>query len=254
MAPTAKAPPVSIVTKLCRIAAEIDNVERKGWNAHHQYRYVREVELTTAIRGLFSEQNLWIIPNVIGLERNGPLCTLKIDYQLVDGESGETLHIPWFCEGSDAGDKGIAKALTGGNKTLLSKLLQIPLVDGEGEYADSENTRHSPPVERAPADRPADDPTKPRSETDEGLYQITACTPGSNSKGELLKLVLHDGTEAEVAPWDMENAKLGTPQLGLAVTTAHAEKQRVRLVLERRGKYVNVKHCEPMLVADDVPF
>jgi len=123
------------------VALKIESVEKKGYNDHHKYAYIREAELTTAARGLLADEGIWIIPAVTGLERTGSLVTLKIDFQVIDGASGETLHIPWFCEGSDAGDKGIAKALTGGNKALLSKLLQIPLVDGGGEYADSENTR-----------------------------------------------------------------------------------------------------------------
>ena len=256
MATNAKPAPKSadsIVTKLCRVALKIESVEKKGYNDHHKYAYVREAELTTAARGLLADEGIWIIPAVTGLERTGSLVTLKIDFQVIDGASGETLHIPWFCEGSDAGDKGIAKALTGGNKALLSKLLQIPLVDGGGEYADSENTRHSAPVERAVTPKTNAGLEPP----DDGLYIIKALEHKQSSKGEFLLVTLHDGRRASVAAWDMD-------EVGTAVSESYTSKTPCRLRIEARGDYLNIKGCDvpparatedpPDITVDDVPF
>ena len=254
MATTPKPAPKSadsIVTKLCRVALKIESVEKKGYNSHHKYAYVREAGLPSAARGLLAEEGLWIIPAVTGLERTGSLVTLKMDFQLIDGASGESLHIPWYAEGSDAADKGINKALTNGLKYLLYKLMLIPAVGDTGEYSDAENTRYSAPVERAVA-----------TETDppaEGLYIIKAVERKQSSKGEFLLVTLHDNRKASVAAWDME-------EVGTAVSESYTSKTPCRLRIEARGEYLNIKGCDvpparpvvteapPDITVDDVPF
>jgi hypothetical protein len=239
----------SIVTKLCRVALKIESVEKKGYNDHHKYAYIREAELTSAARGLLAEEGLWIIPAVTGLERTGSLVTLKMDFQLIDGASGESLHIPWFAEGSDASDKGVNKALTNGLKYLLYKLMLIPAVGDTGEYSDAENTRYSAPVEREVA-------TKTDPPAADGLYIIKALEHKQSSKGEFLLVTLHDGRKASVAAWDME-------EVGTAVSESYTSKSPCRLRIEARGDYLNIKGCDvppavteapPDITADDVPF
>jgi hypothetical protein len=255
MAPTSKPAPKSadsIVTKLCRVALKIESVEKKGFNDHHKYAYVREAELTAAARGLLAEEGLWIIPAVTGLERTGSLVTLKMDFQLIDGASGDVVHIPWYAEGSDASDKGINKALTNGLKYLLYKLLLLPAVGDNGEYSDAENTRYSAPVERAvtPQTNAVLDPP------DDGLYIIKSLEHKQSSKGEFLLVTLHDGRRASVAAWDME-------EVGKAVSESYTSKSPCRLRIEARGDYLNIKGCAvppavteapPHPDLDDVPF
>ena len=254
MATNAKPAPKSadsIVTKLCRVALKIESVEKKGFNDHHKYAYVREAELTAAARGLLAEEGLWIIPAVTGLERTGSLVTLKMDFQLIDGASGDVVHVPWYAEGSDASDKGITKALTNGLKYLLYKLLLLPAVGDNGEYSDAENTRYSAPVERAvtPKTNVVLEPP------DDGLYIIKSIEHKQSSKGEFLLVTLHDGRKASVAAWDMA-------EIGKAVSDAYNAKAPCQLTLETKGTYINIKGCAPArteevapdLTLDDVPF
>jgi hypothetical protein len=50
-------------------------------------------------------------------------------FSLLDGESGERLDFPWVGAGTDKGDKGIYKALTGGAKYFLLKMFLIATGD-----------------------------------------------------------------------------------------------------------------------------
>jgi hypothetical protein len=146
--------PLSLVAKLARIGAAVTTVEKKGYNDHHKYAYVREPELFEAVRGGLADAQIMILPCVTGLDRSPSLVTLQMDFQILDGQSGETLHIPWFAEGQDNSDKGINKALTAAMKYFIYKLFLIPTTDERGEYTDAENTRFSPeaaPTARVPA-------------------------------------------------------------------------------------------------------
>lgn len=136
--------PESLVTKLSHIAASVTSVEKKGYNDHHKYAYVREPELFEAVRGGLADAGIMLLPCVTGITRDHGLVTLAITFRLHDGATGESLEIPWYAEGQDSADKGINKALTAGMKYLIYKLFLIPTTTDAGEYTDAENTRFSP--------------------------------------------------------------------------------------------------------------
>ena len=63
--------PKSLVTKLTEVQASIEHVEKKGFNSHHNYRYVMEPELFNAVRGGLSARNVMLVPSIESVERHG---------------------------------------------------------------------------------------------------------------------------------------------------------------------------------------
>ena len=133
--------PKPLVTKLTEIMSSVDMVEKKGWNDHHKYAYVMEPELFEAVRGGMAERNLMMIPSITSVERHERgIVTVYMLYRIMDGDSGETIDIPWCAEGQDQSDKAIAKAVTNA-KYLIMKMFLIPSVFSNGEAPDAENHR-----------------------------------------------------------------------------------------------------------------
>ena len=131
----------SLVTKLTEIMSSIDGVEKKGWNDHHKYAYVMEPELFEAVRGGMAERNLMMVPSITSVERHERgIVTVHMLYRILDGDSGESIEIPWSSEGQASDDKGIAKAVTNA-KYLIMKLFLIPSFFSNGESTDAENPR-----------------------------------------------------------------------------------------------------------------
>ena len=129
---------LSLVTKLSRVMASVGTVEKKGYNSHHNYKYVMEPELFDSIRGGMAEYNLMLIPTVERVDRAGGIATITMCYKILDGDSGDSIEIPWVAEGQDSGDKGINKALTSASKFLISKMF-LCVTDDHGEPPDAEN-------------------------------------------------------------------------------------------------------------------
>ena len=133
----------SLVAKLSTIMGEIEGVTMKGYNAHHDYKYMMEPELFDAIRVKMSVNHIMLIPSITGVERviEKGLVTISMNYRLMDGDTGEVIDIPWRAEGSDASDKGINKATTAASKFLVAKMFLCVTDNGNGEAPDAENDR-----------------------------------------------------------------------------------------------------------------
>jgi hypothetical protein len=135
--------PKSLVAKLSEIMGEIEEVPMKGYNAHHNYKYVMEPELFDAIRGKMAANHIMLIPSITGVERvpEKGLVTISMNYRLMCGDTGEVIDIPWRAEGADASDKGINKATTAASKFLVAKMFLCVTDNGNGEAPDAENHR-----------------------------------------------------------------------------------------------------------------
>ena len=187
---------LSLVTKLSRVMASVGTVEKKGYNDHHNYKYVMEPELFDSIRGGMSEYNLMLIPTVERVDRAGGIATITMCYKILDGDSGDSIEIPWVAEGQDSGDKGINKALTSASKFLISKMF-LCVTDDHGEPPDAENqNREARPTRSAP----------PRNVT-------TTELPGEMApdvKGDVRLESFTDRTDPDTGP-SVEGSWLETP-------------------------------------------
>lgn len=111
--------------KLAEIMGEIGKVEKRGYNAFHNYHYVREGDLTDVLRDKLSARGIVIIPSLKSIQHEDTLTTANMMFTFVDSTTGERHEADWAGEGDDKGDKGLYKAYTGSLKYFLMKMFLI---------------------------------------------------------------------------------------------------------------------------------
>jgi hypothetical protein len=133
--------PLSLASKLAEIMAEVENVPKRGHNDHFHYDFATEADVAAAIRSGLAKRHIALLPSLLDWkdettilkgergEKSKTITTVKLSYAFVDGETGERFECPWAGRGEDSSDKGLFKAITGGNKYFLLKCFQIPTGD-----------------------------------------------------------------------------------------------------------------------------
>ncbi len=156
----------SLARKLAKILGEIGAVQKRGRNAFHKYDYVTETDLVYAVRGKLSEAGVFVFTSVesqhaeiieTGSGGKSLLTTVVTKHTFVDGESGEEFTVLSQGQGSDNGDKGGYKAITGAMKYFLYKCFMIPTGDDpEGDdktdKRGAKGTSTATPIQTAKAD------------------------------------------------------------------------------------------------------
>lgn len=166
----AKTAPKGLVTKLAEVMGAVDRVPKRGRNAFHGYDYATEADITQAVRAELASRHVMAVPFVEEVQwadlqrKNGveKLCTVRVRFDFVDGDTGETLSMPMYGQGSDSGDKAIYKAMTGATKYALLKLFLIPTGDDPENEGDAKpQAPPAAPRQPAPAPAPAAAPASP---------------------------------------------------------------------------------------------
>lgn len=131
--------PRTLVKKLAEVMALVDRVPKSGRNNFHNYDYATEADIASAVRQGMAERHLMLVPSVqktdwekVPSEKGGKdqrLCTLTVEFRMMDGESGEAIAFTVIGQGQDSGDKATYKAMTGAEKYALLKLFLIPTGD-----------------------------------------------------------------------------------------------------------------------------
>jgi len=125
---------MNIYEKLNEIHKEVGYIQ-KGQQGK-QYQYVGSSDVLAAVRQHMNEQNLILLPaieNATVKEYETKTGTLQIFTELtmtmtwVNTEKPEEkVELPWYAQGMDlAGEKGVGKALTYGEKYFLLKFFNI---------------------------------------------------------------------------------------------------------------------------------
>lgn len=150
----------SLVRKMAEIMKQVKYIQKKGFNSHNNYNYIKEEDVLEALRDQMAERNLMIFQNMVekevtesGKTRSGAakfLTTIKMQYTIVDGDSGEERSISTGGQGEDTGDKGIYKATTGANKYALLKLFMIPTGDDPELDEGMQQSQQAPQSGQAP--------------------------------------------------------------------------------------------------------
>lgn len=131
---------MSLVQKLAEVMAAVGRIPKRGRNDFHGYDYATEADIVEALRGQLAERKVMLVPEVVGYERielgakkNGeakdPVMLLRMRFTFLDGESAEQITREWCGAGQDGGDKGLYKAMTGGEKYFLLKTFLLPTGD-----------------------------------------------------------------------------------------------------------------------------
>jgi hypothetical protein len=200
-----------LIQKLAAITSLVSRIPKRGRNEFHKYDYATEADVSESIRQHFADANIMLIGRVDGHEQTiltpggadkAPmmLSTVRMTFTLFDGDSGERLEFPWIGAGSDKGDKGIYKALTGAEKYFLLKLFLIPT--GDDPERDDAHQKPAPaarPVERHTEREPGSD-DGPAPEDGEGVivsaFKRASSKPDAPRPWKAGFVTFSDGTEA----------------------------------------------------------
>ncbi|MGF9893337.1 ERF family protein [Priestia megaterium] len=119
----------NIYAKMLEVMSKVERVKKNGYNSFHKYEYVTESDLTEAIRPILVECGLAFFSTMLDQEREGEFTKVKMEFSLIDVDSGESLKSIYYSEGTDKTDKGIPKAVTSCVKYFLMKTFLIPTGD-----------------------------------------------------------------------------------------------------------------------------
>lgn len=119
----------NLYMKMANVMKEIRTVKQNGWNEYNKYNYATEKDLLDEVKPLLLDNGLIVVPNVLEQQKTGDIATVKIEFTLIDIDSGEELKTVFFGEGQDKGDKATYKAYTGATKYYLMKTFLIPTGD-----------------------------------------------------------------------------------------------------------------------------
>ena len=136
--PTPPERPKGLYSKLHAVYQTIEAVTKEGTNQAQGYKYVRAVDISRAVRRAFSELGLFLVTSIIrttvtpqGTTKSGtPMFLTQVDVEFVvidaEGDTSTGLRFQGVGQGSDTGDKGVYKAITGALKYGLRTLFMIP--------------------------------------------------------------------------------------------------------------------------------
>lgn len=158
----------SLAKKLAMVLGEIGKVPKSGFNAFHKYEYVTENDLVYAVRDKLSKVGVFVFTSVVsqrteiiesGDGKKSLITYVETEHTFMDGDSGEAFSVRSQGQGSDNGDKGGYKAITGAMKYFLYKCFMIPT--GDDPEADTRtDERHAAGPAAAPVSAPASKPVE----------------------------------------------------------------------------------------------
>lgn len=129
---------------------DIENVPKNGWNSFHKYHYVTEADLVKAIRPHLAKAGIMMVPQSMTHAKEDELTIVEVTYVITDGANSIT--VPSIGYGSDKGDKGAYKAMTGALKYALMKAFLVDTGDDpEGDTKTDERAATKPPVVQSAA-------------------------------------------------------------------------------------------------------
>lgn len=142
----------SLIKKLAAVMKAVERIPKNGHNSFYNYDYATEADIVAAVRNELASRNVICLPTIgnrhrepVG-EKGMVLTHLDMTFTFVDGDTGEREVCPWLGAGADKEDKGVYKAMTGGEKYFLLKTFLIPTGD------DPEQDGNEIPAGAAPVD------------------------------------------------------------------------------------------------------
>lgn len=153
----------ALATKLAKILGEVGKVPKSGHNSFHHYDYVTENDLVYAVRNKLAEANIFVFESnesqsvqiVVDQQsaKTSALTCVATKHTFMDGDTGASFSVMSQGQGSDAGDKGVYKAITGAMKYFIYKNFMIPT--GDDPEADSKTDERGAEGSQKFADAPA---------------------------------------------------------------------------------------------------
>lgn len=185
MAPTEIKKSSNLAKKILAVVAGIGVLKKDKKNDFHNYQYASDELIVAAVREAVIKNGLTIFPSqtecteIMTKTAKGQdqiITKLRMEFELVDVDSGESKVVSFYGYGSDTGDKGIYKASTGCEKYFLMKTFLLAMPDdpefeknqaaARRAYSERSSERSSAPVSTKPAAQPpvVSNPTPPNAE------------------------------------------------------------------------------------------
>ncbi|ANY67285.1 hypothetical protein BBD42_12985 [Paenibacillus sp. BIHB 4019] len=133
---------MNIYQKLLEVRKAVPFLQKDA--SGQQYKYNSSSQVISAVRAKLDEMGILLITEVVGhsltgetieyMDKDRPKKTTtyftEVDLLMTwvnAAEPAEQIKIPWYAQGVDiAGEKGVGKALTYGEKTFMLKQFNIP--------------------------------------------------------------------------------------------------------------------------------
>ncbi len=130
--------------KLLKIMKAIEKVDKAGRNTFDDYNYQKENDIKLAVRNALIDNGVFALHSVVDSKtdqytsaKGKPMFMVDVTYRIefIDTDTGVSLVSDFRGHGSDRGDKGIYKAITGAIKYNFINNFAIPseTMDPEGE-------------------------------------------------------------------------------------------------------------------------
>ena len=228
----------SLVKKLAKILGDVGKIEKKGFNNHFSYKFVRETDLVEAVRDKLAAANIMITSSIkktevvdmtkilkTGEVVNNKVGLLYVAYTFRDGESGETIEVEGIGEIEQDGGKGIYKAITGAMKYMLMKNFLIDT--GDDPEADS----------KKPKDTKQQAPGAPAPARNSGVYNASFDKkfPATNAQKNSITARLH-----ELQPADKETIRKIVEANGIPQEVDQLTKLQASFIID---KIVEIKNA-----------
>ncbi|MGG3307362.1 ERF family protein [Paenibacillus lautus] len=133
---------LNIYQKLLEVRKSVSYLKKEATS--NQYKYTGSAQVLASVRDKINEMGLVLVPKIVDknlltetvefVEKEKPKKTttyfteLTLTMTWVNAENpSETVECPWYSQGVDiAGEKGVGKALTYGEKYFILKFFNIP--------------------------------------------------------------------------------------------------------------------------------
>ena len=141
----------NLAAKMIKIMEDVSYIQKKGFNAFQKYKYATESDVSTAFAESFKKNNVCMLTSVV--ERNCDtyktaqgkdsfIVSVKMEVTFIDADSGESFTGTFFGDGTDSGDKGVYKAITGAQKYALMKTFMVST--GDDPECDHKEANYKP--------------------------------------------------------------------------------------------------------------
>jgi len=139
--------PTTMGWKMAKVLGEIHTIPKEGFNAHFNYKYVREDTLTEVIRPLLAKWGVSLVFGAVKVEDlatgddRGTWTRIWCKFTLMDCD-GHKMSVLCPGEGTDAKhpDKALYKAMTGATKYFLYKTFLVSTGDDPERDDDPDST------------------------------------------------------------------------------------------------------------------
>ena len=215
--------------RLCAALKAIERIEKRGHNDKFNYDFATESDIADGVRAALSDQGIALQVAVVSVEMrelgktsSGSvmwLTTAKMELSLRAGD--ECWTSTFYGTGTDTGDKGLYKAITGGVKYFLLKTLLIPT--GDDPEREQETVKPAAPRQAAAPKSAPNQPPAPASTTDTGeVFSVVKVYDSKKPYG----VVFSDDVKATTFDGDVRDQAKDAAELGYEVRRQLTTKEK----------------------------